>query len=73
MSRYLAALYMSSRPTTRDINLTGHYMGQLRTANNRRNRAARNAIERRPAAADILTAAVSATPALKAKSKPSAS
>ncbi|MES1984256.1 MAG: hypothetical protein V4461_04790 [Pseudomonadota bacterium] len=48
-------------------------MGQLRTANNRRNRAARNAIERRPAAADILTAAVSATPALKAKSKPSAS
>ncbi|WP_281823940.1 hypothetical protein [Sphingobium sp. BS19] len=64
---------MPSRPTTRDINLTGHYMGQLRTANNRRNRAARNAIERRPAAADILTAAVSATPALKAKSKPSAS
>lgn len=42
-------------------------MGQLRTANNRRNRAVRNAIGRRRAAAEILTGDTAAPPASEAK------
>lgn len=57
----------------RDINLTGQYMGQLRTANNRRNRAVRNAIGRRRAAAEILKGDTAVPPASEAKSERSTS
>jgi len=53
----------------REINLTGLSMGQLRTANNRRNRAVRNTIGRTRAAAAIVTGetVVAAAPVAKAK------
>jgi len=48
-------------------NLTGTSMGQLRTANNRRNRAVRNTIGRRRAAAETATVETAAAPTAKAK------
>ncbi|MBU0876402.1 MAG: hypothetical protein KKD64_14985 [Alphaproteobacteria bacterium] len=48
-------------------------MGKLRTANNRRNRAVRNAIGRTRAATEILTADTPNASASKAKSKRTAS
>jgi hypothetical protein len=53
----------------RDINLTGQSMGQLRTANNRRNRAVRNTIGRIRAANEIVTGKPVVAPAATAKSK----
>jgi hypothetical protein len=55
--------------TARDINLTGQSMSQLRTANNRRNRALRNAMGREQAAAtEALPVATPKT--VKTKAKP---
>ena len=48
-------------------------MGQLRTANNRRNRAVRNTIGRTRAANQILKTDLAAAPAPEAKSKRTAS
>jgi hypothetical protein len=53
----------------RDINLTGLSMGQLRTANNRRNRVVRNTIGRTRAAAEILTGETVAAAKPVAKTK----
>jgi hypothetical protein len=53
----------------RDINPTGQSMGQLRTANNRRNRAVRNTIGRTRAAAAIVTTETVVVPTPAAKSK----
>lgn len=52
----------------RDINLTGKSMGQLRTANNRRNRAIRNNLVRMRAT-KMETPTVKPESAAKAKSK----
>lgn len=46
----------NSADAMREINLTGRCMGQLRTANNRRNRATRIAeVRKRAAATETLT------------------
>jgi hypothetical protein len=60
--------------TARNINLTGQSMSQLRTANNRRNRALRNAMGReQAAAADTLPVATPKTAKPKVKPAQAAS
>jgi len=69
MDAYRRLMMANPARAARDINLTGKSMGQLRTANNRRNRAVRNDLTRmRAAKAEAPTAKPEI--AAKPKSKP---